>query len=94
MPKLQAMVSGARTMRPPGWRDRRGAPGRDHAMASGPELAPIGGVGPGQLAAALGTDRTAVDHDIPRPGFGACPTLRIGAAWTRRSRTVACRPST
>src|SRR5215218_2082819 len=44
---------------------QREAVGCDHQMVLGPSLAPVGEVGTGQLAAALGPDRTAVDDHVP-----------------------------
>lgn len=51
---------------------QREAVGRGHHMILGPGLAPVGGVGTGQLAAALGADRTAIDHHVPGSGLGSC----------------------
>ena len=39
-------------------------------MVLGAELAPVGRVGAGQLAAMLGPHRTTIDHDVPRHGLG------------------------
>src|SRR5215212_8500964 len=50
---------------------QREAVGRGHHVVLGPGLAAVGGVGAGQLAAALGPDRTTVDHDVPRGGLGS-----------------------
>ena len=44
---------------------RRDAVGRDHDVVLGPGLAAVGGVGTGQLAAALGPDRATVDDHVP-----------------------------
>ena len=40
-------------------------------MVLGPGLAAVGGIGAGQLAAALGPDRTAVDHHLPGSSLGS-----------------------
>jgi hypothetical protein len=44
---------------------QRNAVGRDRHVIFGAGLAPVGGIGAGQLAAALGPDRTAVHDHIP-----------------------------
>src|SRR3712207_116204 len=43
----------------------REAVGRDHDMVLGSRLAAVGGIGAGQLATALGADRTTVHHHVP-----------------------------
>lgn len=50
---------------------QRGVVGRDHHVVLGPGLAPVGEVGAGQLAAALGPNRTAVDDHVPVSDLGS-----------------------
>ena len=50
---------------------QRDTVGRGDDMVLGPGLAAVGGVGAGQLAAAPGPDRAAVDHHVPGRGLGS-----------------------